>query len=193
MTSDPSFRFQAYPVSDDESFVVRGLRAGPFVEISLSRDTRHKHRFGSENYEPVELVALKRFRPTDIAGYSAYAGNLEVAAELAARGKLGYTVHTAANGGRVSISLVARLLADDGRVHTELSHEESFEDPDTEVALVRANEKAAELNVKAEELNDQWAAERNARLSELRADYDRADSDARAAEELQRIVDAERV
>lgn len=193
MASELSFRFQAFAASDAQSYVVRGLRAGRFVEISLSRDVRSKHHFGSETYEPVELLALKRFRPADIAGYSAYAGNLEVAADIAARGKLGYTVHTSADQGRVRISLVARLLAPDGRVRTEISHDQSFEDPDTEVALVRANEKAAELSTIAEELNESWASERNAKLSELRADYDRADSDTHAAEELQRIVDAERV
>lgn len=191
MTSDSSFRFQAYASSDEESYVVRGLRAGPFVEISLSRDARHKRRFGSESYEPVELLALKRFRPTDIAGYSTYAGNLEVAADIAARGKLGYTVHTSSDNGRVRISLVARLLAPDGRVRTEISHEQSFEDPDSQVALVQASEKAAELSSVAEELNDQWASVRSATVSDLRADYDRADADVQAADELQRIVDAE--
>jgi hypothetical protein len=191
MGRDLSFRFQAFPASEMESYVVRGLRAGPFVEISLSRDARHRRHFGSENYEPIELLALKRFRPTDIAGYSAFAGNLEVAADIAARGKLGYTVHTSADNGRVRISLVGRLLAPDGRVRTAISHEQSFDDPDTAVALVQANERAVELSGMAEELNDEWASERNARVSELRADYDRADADADAAEELQRIVDGE--
>jgi hypothetical protein len=56
---------------------------------------------------------------------------------------------------------------------------------------VQANEKATELRAIAEQLNDEWASARDASLRELRAEYDRADAQARAAEDLRRIIDAE--
>jgi hypothetical protein len=188
---DPASRFLAFPASEEESYVVRGEQAGAFVEISLTRDARRKRRFGSDTYTPVELIAFKRFRPTDMAGYSAYAGNLETAGEIAARGQLGYTIRTNAETGKVQIALIARLLTPDGRVHTEISHEQSFEDPDSDVALVQANERATELTTLAESLNEQWVSLRDDRLQALRAEYDRDDQQAAAAQGLQRIVDEE--
>jgi len=192
MTSDSFLPFAAYPASESESYVVRGHGVGHFVEISLSRDRRKTRLFGSDIYEPIELLEFKRFPQREVGAYSAYAGNLESAAKLAAPGELGYTVHTAAAQDAIVISLVGRLLAPDGRVHTEISHEQRFSDPDSDLALVQANEKAAELHATAEQLNDQWAELRDQRLRELRAAYDDADAQAEAVHGPQQIVDDER-
>jgi hypothetical protein len=193
MASDAFLPFAYYPTSEDagESFVVRGREVGPFIEISLSRDRHHTHGSKRGTFEPLELLAMKRFGHQDMAGYTAYAGNLESAASLAARGQLGYSVDTELEGGVVRISLIARLMAPDGRVHTEITHEQSFDDPDSEAALVQANEQATELRANAEQLNDDLATTRAAALEELRAEYDKADEQADAAAELQRIVDSE--
>jgi hypothetical protein len=190
-TRDPYFRFLAHPVSDTEAYIVRGRTLGPLVEISLGRESKHKRRFGADSYTPIELLALKRFRHGELAAYAAYAGNLDVAAGIAVRGELGYTVRVAAEDGKVRISIVARLLAPDGRVHTDISHDHTFEDPDSGLALVQANEKATELRAIAEQLNDHWVTVRRAHLLDLRAGYDKADAEAESANELRRIVDAE--
>jgi hypothetical protein len=191
VTLDSSLPFFAAPASDDESYVVRGRMVGRFVEISLSRDSRERHRFRSDSYTPIELLALKRFRPAEVSAYTAYAGELETAADVAARGELGYTVHTVSENGQLRIALIARLLTADGRVQTEISHEHSFEDPDSQVVLVQANEKATEIRAEAQGLNDKWVSARAAQLLELRAGYDEADAQAKAGDDLQRIVDAE--
>lgn len=191
MSTHSALPFVAIPASDDEAYVVEGHHIGAWVEMTLTRASRQRRRFGSDSYTPTDLLALKRFRRGDIAGYTTFAGHLEDSARVAGRGQLGYSVYTAAEGGTVSVSLVARLLGPDGRVHTEISHENRFDDADSELALVQANEKATELRAIAEQLNDEWASARDASLRELRAEYDRADAQARAAEDLRRIIDAE--
>jgi hypothetical protein len=191
LTIGPSLPFVAIPSSKDEAYVVQGSAAGDQVEVSLSRASRRRHLLGSYSYTALELFALRRFRRSDVSGYSSYAGHLEDAARVAARGELGYTVYTSVDDGVVAVSLVARLLGADGRVHTEISHESRFEEPDSELALVQANETATELRSSAAELNDQWASTNAARLAELRAQYDQADAQAQAAEELLHIVEAE--
>jgi hypothetical protein len=190
--ADPLFLpFSTSQVSDAEAYVVRGRAVGRFVEISLSRDMRHGHSFRSDSYRPAELIMFKRFPQRAVAEYSAYAGNLETAARIAARGELGYTVHTAAEAGSIVISLVARLLAPDGTIRTEITHEQRFSDPDSDLALVRANEKAVELRAMAEKLNEQWTSLRDAHLIELRAQYEESDAQAAAATRLQQLVDDE--
>jgi hypothetical protein len=160
------------------------------VDITLSRDLRpQKH--GSDAYRPVELMALKRFELGDGAGYRAYADGLEDAARYAARGELGYTVRTLAEGSRMQVSLVARLLTESGEIRTVVSHERRFEDPDSQVALVQASECSAELRALAERLNEHWSSLRQARLLEIQAEYDRAAAEEQAAAELQRIVESE--
>jgi hypothetical protein len=191
VTIDPVLPNRAFPASEHEGYVVEGCFAGPFVEISLSRATRHTHRFGSDSYTAIEQLALKRFGRDEEAEYGEYAGNLEDAARIAARGELGYDVQTTAEDGKVKVKLIARLLAPDGRIHTDISHEESFEDADSELALVRANEKATELRALAEELGEQWTSERRSNLLKLRAEYDEADARLKSAQDLKRIVDAE--
>jgi hypothetical protein len=191
MGTDGATRFIAYPVSKSEAFVVRGYRVGGFVEATLTRDTRHHHVFSEDTFEPVELFALKRFRPTEGAAYSYYLGNLEDAAKVCAKSELGYRVHTRAENGKVILEMTARLIQPDGEMHTEICHEQAFEDPDSSLALVEANEKAVELREQAKSLNEQWIEERDSRLAEVRAAYDRDDEQRAAAEELQQLVDAE--
>src|SRR5271167_199702 len=113
MTTDAFLPFAHYPASasDDESYVVRGREVGRFIEISLSRDRHHKHGHDRGSFEMLELLALRRFGHQEMAAYTSYAGNLETAASLAARGQLGYTVDTEIEQGVVKISLVARLMA----------------------------------------------------------------------------------
>ncbi|MHB8692381.1 MAG: hypothetical protein ACYDHH_14165 [Solirubrobacteraceae bacterium] len=188
---DPETRFFSFPASDSESYVVRGYHAGHLLELTLSRDARHKHHFNEDTFTPVEILAVKRFRHSEMAAYSSYAGHLEDTAALAARGELGYHVHTAAVDGKVEISLVARLLQADGKVHTEISDQQTFEDPDSSIALVEANERATELRAKAEGLNEEWIERLNADVAAVRAGYDHDDEQAAAAEQLQRLVDAE--
>jgi hypothetical protein len=191
MGTDGATRFAAYPVSKDEAFVVRGYRVGGFVEATLTRDVCHHHVFSEDNFEPLELFALKRFRPSEGAAYSHYLGNLEDAAKRAAKGELGYRVHTRAENGQVILEMTGRLIQPDGEMHTEICHEQAFEDPDSSLALVQANEKAAELRDRAKGLNEQWIEQRDSHLAEVRAAYDRDDEQQAAAEELQQLVDAE--
>jgi hypothetical protein len=161
------------------------------VEISLSHDLRHHRHFGSDTYTPVELLAVKRFDHFDSAGYMDYADALGDSARYAAQGELGYTVTTHADGASVRVSLVGRLLAENGQLRTELSHEHRFEDPDSDVALVQASEKATELRALAQELNDNWNSVHSARVLEIQAEYEKADDQAEAAKNLDTIVDAE--
>jgi hypothetical protein len=191
MGTDGTTRFIPYQASKTEAYVVRGYHAGPFLEATLTRDNCHHHVFAEDSFEPVELLALKRFRPAEGAAYSHFLGNLEDAAKLAAKAELGYRVHTRAEDGKVILQLTARLLQPDGDVHTEICDEHAFEDPDSSLALVQANEKAAELRDQAKDLNEQWIETRDSQLADVRAAYDRDDEQAAAAEELQRLVDAE--
>ena len=185
----PSF---SIPASDHEVYMVGGSLVGRFVEMSLCRVRRERHRSGLEELVPVELLALKRFRRGEIAEYSSYAGHLEDTARIAARGQLGYTVEVTADDGTVKLCLVARLLDVDGFVHTDISHEWLFREPGSHAALVRANEKAVELRELAGALNEQWASVRAANLASRRAVYEQVDADARAAEELKGIIDSEK-
>ena len=89
------------------------------------------------------------------------------------------------------MSLVARLLAENGHVRTEVSHEHRFEDPDSHDALVQASEKATELSNLAEKLNDNWDSLHQARLLQIQAEYEKADAQAEAATNLAKILDAE--
>jgi hypothetical protein len=116
---------------------------------------------------------------------------LEDAARYAARGELGYTVESVAEGGSVRVSLVARLLAESGELLTEVSHEHRFEDPDSHSTLVQASERAAELRALAQQLNDNWTSLHKARLLEIQAEYERADAHAQAASQLQQILESE--
>lgn len=168
-----------------------GRRVGPHVEISLSRGTRRRHRFRLASYTPVELLAIKRFAHLDSAGYVAYASRLEDAARCAARGELGYCINSVAEGGRVRVSVVARLLTEDGRLETKISHEHWFDDPDSHATLVQTNEKATELRAMAQQLNEEWTAAWKSQLLELQAQYEQADAQAASASDLQRIVEAE--
>jgi hypothetical protein len=187
---DPFLPFLVCPSGGDECFVVRGRRVARSVEITLSRDLRpHKH--GSDTYTLLELMALKRFGAGDTGESRAYADGLEDAARYAARGELGYTVRTLAEGPRVHVSLVARLLSEGGEVRTVVSHERWFEDPDSQIALVQASECSAELQALAEQMNEHWSSLRQARLLEIQAEYDRAEAEEDAATELQRIVESE--
>ena len=191
MAFDPFLPSFVCPAEGDEYLVVRGRQVHGQVEISLSRDRRERRRFGSDTYSPVELLAVRRFDHVDSAHYMAYANALADAARYAARGELGYTVDTVAEGGSVRVSLVARLLAEDGHIRTEVSHEQSFEDPDSHAALVQASEKATELRSLAEKLNDNWNSVHQARLLQIQAEYERADADAEAARGLDSILDTE--
>jgi hypothetical protein len=187
---DPFLPSFISPAQGEECYVVRGRRVGSSVEITLSRD-RHQHKHGSDTYTPLELMAVRRFEYGDTTGYTTYADGLEDAARYAARGELGYTVSTAADGPSVCVSLVARLLTESGVVKTDVSHEHRFEDPDSQVALVQANERAEELRALAEQLNENWASLHQARLLEIQARYEQADEQDEAASELQRIVESE--
>ena len=190
MAIDPFLPSFVCPGQGEECFVVRGRRVGGSVEITLTRD-RHERKHRSDTYTPLELMAIRRFERGDTAGYRAYADGLEDAARYAARGELGYTVRTAADGGSVRVSLVARLLSESGQVRTDVSHEHRFEDPDSQLALVQASEKSAELRALAEKLNDNWFSVHEARLMEIQAEYDTADARDEAANELQQIVESE--
>jgi hypothetical protein len=187
---DPFLPSFVCPAQGEERYAVRGRRVGDSVEISLARELRErKHR--SDKYTQLELVAIKRFDRDDTTGYRAYADGLEDAARYAARGELGYTVLTVAKGSSVHVSLVGRLLTPSGEVRTEVAHEQRFEDPDSEVVLVQANEKAAELRALADKLNDNWASLHQSRLLEIQAQYEQADAQAESARELQQIVESE--
>lgn len=187
---DPFLPSFVCPAEGEECYVVRGRQVAGSVEISLSRDLHRRHHH-SEEYTPLELVAIKRFEQADTSGYRAYADRLEDAARYAARGELGYTVRTAADRSSVRVSLVARLLTESGAVRTELSHEHRFQDPDSQVTLVQAAEKAAELRALAQRLNENWSSLHTTRLLEIQAEYEQADAAAQAAGELQRIVESE--
>ncbi|MFL5823629.1 MAG: hypothetical protein ACJ764_09325 [Solirubrobacteraceae bacterium] len=192
MAFDPFLPFLVCPAEGEECFVVRGRQVRGQVEISLSRDLREGHRFGSFTYTPVELLAIKRFDHVDSAHYMAYANALEDAMRYAARGELGYTVDTVVDGGSVRVFLVARLLADDGRIRTEVSHEQRFEDADSHAALVQASETATELRSLAQALNDHWNSVHEGRLLQIQAEYEKSDADAAGARELDSILDSEK-
>jgi hypothetical protein len=186
MSVDPFMPSSTFPAAEGECYVVSGRQVGALVEISLTRDRDEKHRFRSDTYAPIEELALKRFPGDDEPAYMAYTEHLEDAARYAARGELGYTLNSVVDDAGVRISLVARLIADDGHLETEISHEQHLEDPE------QANEKANELRAVARELNDEWASRRRARLLELRTEYEKADARAEAADaRLDRIIDAE--
>jgi hypothetical protein len=187
MSVDPFLPSSTFPAAEGECYVVSGQQVGAFVEISLTRDRDVKHRFRSDTYAPIEELAFRRFPGEDTSAYMDYADHLEDAARYAARGELGYTLHSEVDDAGVRISLIARLLADDGRMETTISHEQRLEDPE------QAHEKTEELRAIARDLNDQVASERRARLLELRTEYEKADARAEAADaRLDRIVDAER-
>ena len=186
MSVDPFLPCSTFPAAEGECYVVRGRQIGAFVEISLSRDRDEKHRFRSDTYAPIEELAFRRFPGEDEAAYMAYSEHLEDAARYAARGELGYTLNSEVDDAGVRVSLVARLIADDGHLETEISHEQYLDDPE------QAHEKTEELRAIARELNDQRASARRARLLELRTEYEKADARAEAADaRLDRIVDAE--
>lgn len=186
MSVDPFLPDFRLPAADGECYVVRGRQVGAFVVISLSRDRDEKHLFRSDTYAPIEELAFKRFPGDDEPAYMAYSEHLEDAARYAARGELGYTVNSEVEDAGVRVSLVARLIADDGHLETEISNEQYVEDPG------QAHQKTEELRAMALELNDQWVSARNARLLELQAEYEKADDRAEAAgARLDRIVDAE--
>jgi hypothetical protein len=185
--TDPFLPYATFPAAEGLCYVVRGRQVSAFVEISLSLERDGEQRSGSDTYAPIEELAVKQFPDDDRLAYMAYAEHLEDAARYAARGELGYTLHTVVDDAGVRLSLVARLLADDGRLETEISHEQYLEDPE------QANQKATELRAIASERNDQWVSLRRARLRELRTQYEKADADADAAEaRVERIIDAER-
>jgi hypothetical protein len=187
MSIDPFLPSSTFPAAEGECYVVSGRQVGAFVEISLSLERDEKHRFRSDTYAPIEELAVSRFAGDDTTAYTAYADHLEDAASYAARGELGYTLSSEVDGAGVRLSLVARLLADDGHLETTISSEQYLEDPE------QAHEKANELRATARELNDQWVSLRRARLLELRTEYEKADARAQAADaRLDRIVDAER-
>jgi hypothetical protein len=188
---EPVLPFAVVPAGADDVYLVSGRSVGHWVEISLSVAARHRHLLSQDSYEVVQVLAMRRFQRREIAAYSRYAGHLEDVARLAARGELGYTVHTAAQDGKVVVSLASRLMDDDGRVHTEISHEQSFADPESTVAFVQANERATELRAIAQEMNEQWAARRGAQLLERQAQYDETDRRQQAADELEQIVNSE--
>jgi hypothetical protein len=191
VTLDPFLPFFVCPAADGECYVVRGRRVGPHVEVSLSRERREKHLFGSDGYALIEVLAVKRVPHAKESAYMVYASKLEDAARCAARGELGYHVHAVAEASGVRVSLVGRLLGADGSVETEVRHEQFFEDPDSQTALIHANEKATELRALAQRLTDEWVARRRADVLELQAEYQKADALSQAAEDLHRIVDAE--
>jgi hypothetical protein len=162
MSVDPFLPDSTFPAAEGECYVVRGRHVGAFVEISLSHDHDEKHRFRSDTRAPIEELAFKRFPHDDTPAYTAYADRLEDAARYAARGELGYTLNSVVEGAGVRISLVARLLADDGHLETTISDEQHLEDPG------QAHDRAEELRAIARELNDQWVSERRAHLLERR-------------------------
>jgi hypothetical protein len=186
MSVDPFLPDSTFPAAEGECYVVRGRQVGAFVEITLTRDRDEKHLFRSDTHSPIEELAFKRFPGDDTPAYTAYADRLEDAARYAARGELGYTLNSVVDDAGVRISLVARLLAEDGHLETEISHEQHLEDPE------QARMKAEELRAMARDLNDQWVSVRRARLLELRTEYEKADARAEAADaRLDRIIDAE--
>lgn len=191
VTIDGETRYVAFPASKSEAYVVRGYHVGNLLEATLTRDTTHHHVFNEDTQEPVELFALQRFHRGEGAEYSHFLGNLETAARLLARGDHGYKIHTSAEDGNVILSMTARLLQPDGLIHTEICHEQTFTDPDSSLALVQANEKATELRAQARTLNEAWVEQRDARLAQIRAAYDRDDEKEAAAEELHELVDTE--
>lgn len=191
MTTDPFLPFYVLPAGDDECYVVRGRLVGPQVEVSLSRERHQKHHLHADTYTIDEVLAVKRFRDAN-ESYMAYASGLEDAARYAARNELGYYVDTVAEGSSVRVSLVARLLGPDGQVETDISDEHRFEDPDSDVALARASEKATELRTRAEQLNEEWISGRTARVLELQTEYAKADAQAEAAQDAQDSVEAEK-
>jgi hypothetical protein len=187
MSVDPFLPDSTFPAAEGECYVVRGRQVGAFVEISLSHDRDEKHRFRSDTQAEIEELAFKRFPHDNTSAYTAYADRLEDAARYAARGELGYTLNSVVEGAGVRISLVGRLLADDGHLETTISHEQYVDDPE------QAHDKAEELRATARELNDRWGSQRRADLRQRRADYENADARDEAAEaRLDRIVDAER-
>jgi hypothetical protein len=186
MSVDPFLPSSTFPAAEGECYIVRGRQVGAFVEISLTRDRDEKHLFRSDTYAPIEELAFKRFPGDDTSAYTAYADHLEDAARYAARGELGYTLNSDVDDAGVRLSLVARVLADDDHLETTISHEQYLEDPE------QAHEKANELRAKARELNDQWVSQRRTHLLELRAEYEKADVRAEAADaRTDRIIDAE--
>lgn len=197
--TDPFLPSFVCPAGEEERYAVLGHSVGPLVEIALSREHREKHRFGSDTYTPVEVLAVKRFPDSEESAYMAYADHLSDAARYAARGELGYEVHTSPEGAGVRVSLVGRLLGQDGQLQTEISDEHYFEDPDSGAVLRRAEEKAIELRARAEQLNEEWVSLRRARVHELQTEYEKADAEteakaqaqAQAAQDLQGIIDAE--
>jgi hypothetical protein len=191
MTTDQFLQPYVHPAAGDECYVVRGRRVGAQVEISLSRERRQKHHLGGETDTLIEVLALKRLPNGEESTYMTYASNLDDAARYAARDELGYYVHTAAEGLGVRVSLVARLLGPDGQVETDVFDEGYFEDPDLQVAVAQANEKASELRAGAEQLNEEWSSRRRAHVLELQNEYAKADAQAEAAQDLQDIVEAE--
>jgi hypothetical protein len=192
LTTDPFLPFFVCPASGDECYLVRGTRVGSDIEVSLSRERRQKHRFGSDKYTPIEVLAVQRLPHAKESAWMAYASKLEDAARCAARDELGYYVHTAAEASGVRVVLVARLLGPDGHVETEIADGHYFEDADSHAALVQANEKATELRARAEQLNEDWISRRRARVLELQTEYAKADAQTEAAKGLQGIIEAER-
>jgi hypothetical protein len=187
MSVDPFLPCSTFPAAEGECYVVRGRQVGAFVEISLTHDRDEKHLFRSDTYAPIEELAFRRFPGEDTSAYMGYTDHLEDAARYAARGELGYTLNTVVDDAGVRVSLVARLIADDGHLQTTISHEQHLEDPE------QAHEKGTELRAMARELNEQWVSARRARLLELRSEYEKADARTEAADvRLDRIVDAER-
>jgi hypothetical protein len=187
---DPLLPSLVCPADGDECYVVRARRVGRSVEISLSRDRRERQH-GFDEYTLLELLALRRFARADSSGFRAFANRLEDAARYAARGELGYSVRSVADGPAVHVSLVGRLLTESGEIRTEVSHERRTDDPDSHAALVAASEKAAELHALAHRLNENWSSLHRARMLDIQAEYERADAAADAAADLQRIVDSE--
>ena len=175
--------------------MVRGRTVGPLVEIALSREQHKKHRFGSDTYTPIEVLAVKRFSDAEDSAAMTFAERLEDAARYAARDELGYAVHTTAEASGVRVSLVARLLGEDGGLETEITDEHYFEDPDSQGAVAQAEEKVTELRARAEQLNKDWVSLRRARVLELQAEYEKADAQAEAQAEatrdLQDSIDAD--
>lgn len=188
---DPFLPYLACPASNDEWYVVRGVRIGPFVEVSLSRGRYEQPNSPSAAYVPIEELAVKRFPHLHTSEYVEYAGRLEDAAKYAARGELGYVVSMLADATGLNVCIVERTLDNDGRLDTAISHQHHFEDPDSHAALVQASETAAELREVARQLNYEWASSRRAHLLEVRSEYEKADELAEAAERLRRIVDSD--
>lgn len=98
--TEPNLPFVVMPASGD----VQGDRVGGWVEVTLRWAIRQRRRFRSDQYAPTRLLVVKRFRPSDIAGYTTFAGHLEDSARVAVRGELGCSVHTAVHDGEVSVN-----------------------------------------------------------------------------------------